>query len=102
VQKKISSVTSVTIVTFSKVVVHTSVSAFMNQHEQEKSTVLCRHFLLLGLDTSDTYIGKEKLINYPLIAGYPLAWGLHEWVWSSCVQQPDSVSRVRHRLINIP
>ncbi len=50
----------------------------------------------LGLDTSDTFILKEKLINYPRVAGYPRVLGLYERVGSGRVEQPDSAGRVGH------
>ena len=50
----------------------------------------------LVLDISDISIWKEKLINYPRVAGYPRVLGLYEWVGSGRVQQPDSAGQVGH------
>ncbi len=42
------------------------------------------------------FFWKEKLINYPQVAGYPRVLGLYERVRSGRVQQPDSAGRVWH------
>jgi hypothetical protein len=64
--------------------------------DRTRKALLWRHFLLLGLDTSDTFIWKEKLINYQQVAGYQRVLGLSERVWLGLVQQPDSEGRVGH------